>query len=111
MQKSMVGGSSETETTALAVMPARPAGPSVVRICTAARTRLMASRKAARVSSETIQPLSAIVAAVAPLAAIHALMGPSGLYRPLTAEPSILGPPGLRKAPGARELREGMALA
>src|SRR5437660_7896022 len=113
MQKSIVGGSSETETTALAVMPALPAGPSVVTICTAARTRLIASRKAARVSSETVQAFSPRVAAIAPSAAMHALMGPPGHYRPMAAEPNHPRPSRVKEGhSGPRgELREGMALA
>jgi len=43
MQKSMIGGSAETELTADAVMPARPLLPFVVTICTDDTTRLMAS--------------------------------------------------------------------
>src|SRR5262244_1207990 len=42
-----VGGASETEQTAVAVAPALPPGPAVVITCTAAPSRLIASRKTA----------------------------------------------------------------
>src|SRR5260370_42295175 len=49
-QTSMVGGLSVTEHTALAVMPHRPCGPSVVMIFTAADRCAMASRNILRLS-------------------------------------------------------------
>src|SRR5205085_7878379 len=47
MHTSSVGGASETEHTAVAVAPVLPPGPAVVITCTAAPSRLIASRKAA----------------------------------------------------------------
>src|SRR4051812_28001808 len=44
---SKVGGASDTEHTAVAVAPVLPAGPAVVITCTAAPSRLMASRNSA----------------------------------------------------------------
>ena len=46
-QTSTVGGESETEATAVAVKPARPAAPDVVMMWTAAPSRLIASRNIA----------------------------------------------------------------
>ena len=43
-QTSSVGGASDTEHTAVAVNPVLPRGPSVVMTCTAAPSRLIASR-------------------------------------------------------------------
>src|SRR5476651_1067700 len=50
-QTSMVGGVSVTEHTALAVMPQRPRGPSVVMMLTAADRYAIASRNSLRVLS------------------------------------------------------------
>src|SRR5262245_35242171 len=48
-----VGGASETEHTAVAVAPVLPPGPAVVTTCTAAPSRLMASRKASPATVRT----------------------------------------------------------
>src|SRR3984885_1240456 len=55
-QTSMVGGLSVTEQTALAVMPHRPCGPSVVMMFTAADRCAMASRNNLRLSTSFMRP-------------------------------------------------------
>jgi len=60
---SSVGGASDTEQTAVAVAPALPPGPAVVITCTAAPSRLIASRNCA---GSTVRTMSGPTAVKAP---------------------------------------------
>src|SRR5215471_21036377 len=63
MQTRSVGGASETEHTAVAVKPVLPAAPAVVTTCTAAPSRLIASRK---IVGSTVATGSGPIASKAP---------------------------------------------